>query len=763
MVRTSARRSSIRTALERLEERWTPAGDMVLRWNLLALDANKLDHSIGGPAHQAGPGKSARALAIVHAAIYDAVDSIAHAYQPYEFQVAAAPGASIEAAAAAAGHDTLVALYPSMQATFDAALAQDLAGFPGPSGQAGAMVGHQVATQLLALRQNDGSQSNPPYTPSGQIGTWTPDPLHPSQQALNPGWGSVTPFGMISGTQFQAPAPPAFDSAAYTAAYNELIQLGGDGVTTPTQRTAAQTQIGIFWGYDGQPGLGTPPRLYNQITRIIATQKGNTEIQNARLFALVNIAMADAGVAAWSTKYTDNFWRPVTAIRAGDNDGNANTQGNVTWAPLGAPADNGNGTNFTPPFPAYTSGHATFGAAAFHMIADFYGTDKIPFDFTSDEFNGQTVDQNGNVRPIVTRHFDTLSQAIEENGQSRIYLGIHWSFDKTAGIAQGTAIADFIFAHTLRAKATQQRFAIGADVGGGPHVRVQETATGRFIADFFAYDTAFIGGVRVATGDVNGDGTPDIITAAGPGGGPHVKVFDGVDLHVIFSFMAYDIKFAGGVFVAAGDINGDGKADIITGPDLGGGPHVRVFSGATGGELMSFLAYSPAFFGGVHVAAGDVNGDGKADVITGAGLGGGPHVRAFSGADGSGLLSFFAYDMAFRGGVFVAGGDCDGNGRADIITGAGPGGGPHVEVFNGQGARLQSFVAALPPNPLLPNGIHVGCTDVDGDGRADLLAAAAAGSAPVVDARDAMSLVQLEQPLVYDANFLGGVFVGGVI
>jgi hypothetical protein len=363
---------------------------------------------------------------------------------------------------------------------------------------------------------------------------------------------------------------------------------------------------------------------------------------------------------------------------------------------------------------------------------------------------------------VVSRHFDTLSQAIEENGQSRIYLGIHWAFDKNEGIAQGTAIADFIFAHTLRAKPVVRQFAIGADAGGGPHVRVQETATGRFIADFFAYDASFRGGVRVANADVNGDGIPDIITAPGPGGGPHIKVFDGTDLHLLYSFMAYDINFRGGVFVAAADVNGDGKADIITAPDAGGGPDVRVFSGATGTELMRFLAYDPTFFGGVRVAAGDINGDGKADIITGAGIGGGPHVRAFSGADAAPLVSFFAYDPAFRGGVFVAAGDCDGNGMAEIVTGAGAGGGPHVEVFTGTGARLQSFIAALPSNPLLANGIHVGCADINGDGRADLLAAATAGSPPIVDARDAMSLAQLEQPMVYDPTFLGGVFVGGV-
>ncbi|HSR41661.1 MAG TPA: VCBS repeat-containing protein, partial [Longimicrobiales bacterium] len=197
----------------------------------------------------------------------------------------------------------------------------------------------------------------------------------------------------------------------------------------------------------------------------------------------------------------------------------------------------------------------------------------------------------------------------------------------------------------------------GAGAGGGPHVRVFSGATGDELMSFFAYAASFTGGVRVASGDVNGDGLADVVTAAGAGGGPHVKVFDGATGNELMSFFAYTPTFTGGVFVGSGDVNGDGFADIVTGAGAGGGPHVKVFDGATGNESASFFAYAPQFTGGVTVSAGDVNDDGHADIITGAGAGGGPHVKIFDGATGNESASFFAYDAAFQGGVFVAGGD----------------------------------------------------------------------------------------------------------
>ena len=226
---------------------------------------------------------------------------------------------------------------------------------------------------------------------------------------------------------------------------------------TPTERTAEQTHIGTFWAYDGTPSLCAPPRLYNQITVHLADQMGTSDLELARLLALVNVAMADAGLAIWESKYYYDFWRPVTGIRESDpgagpsgaGDGNPYTIGDPTFSPLGAPASNLQGPNFTPPFPSYPSGHGGFGGALFQTLRRFYGTDDIPFTFVSDEFNGITLGNDGTARPLIPRSFSSLSQAEDENGESRIYLGIHWRFDKDQAIAQGRRVGDYVVDHVF--------------------------------------------------------------------------------------------------------------------------------------------------------------------------------------------------------------------------------------------------------------------------------------------------------------------------
>jgi hypothetical protein len=444
--------------VEKLEARVLFATDFVLDWNAVALQTVADDHSplIVSSPEQRGPTRTSRALAIVHAAIFDAVNSIDPSYEPYLVPLRAPRGTSMGAAVATAAHDTLAALYPRQKADFRAALKESLAEVPNGVGELlGVAIGKFVASQVLRARRNDGADRAMSYSEPDEPGVFQTFPGEPAP--LGPQWGKVTPFTMKRGSQFRAPPPPALDSAAYAAAYNEVKDYGGDGITTPTLRSAEQTHVGIYWGYDGAPNLGTPPRLYNQIARTIANQEGNTQVENARMFALINLAMADAGIASWETKYAYDLWRPIRGIRQVDSDGDALDDGNAAtvadpdWTPLGAPYSNSptGSTNFTPPFPAYVSGHATFGAALFQTLTRFYGSDDIAFTFTSDEYNGTTWDVDGTVRPLKPRSFSSFSQASEENGQSRIYLGVHWAFDKTEGIKQGNAIANYAFNNYL--------------------------------------------------------------------------------------------------------------------------------------------------------------------------------------------------------------------------------------------------------------------------------------------------------------------------
>ena len=444
--------------------------DSVRRWNEIALNANALDHVPVAPEgpEQFGPLRTARAFAIVHIAIFDAVNAIVGDYKSYTGLPPALGGASMNAAIAQAAHDTLVELFPSQTKSFDALLAEDLSKIhDGRAKKDGIDLGRQAAAAILALRANDGSQYDEEiygneYMLAAGLGKWRQDLISQIPIALGSRWAElVTPFVLIAADQFPVPPPPALNTPEYAAAFNEVKNYGGcgddpvacesefGGSVTPTKRTPEQTQIGIYWGYDGTPGLGTPPRLYNQIVVQIAEQKGTDAIELARLLALVNVAMADAGLACWETKYREEFWRPITGIREAAGDGNNDTVENLSWTPLGAPASNKMGPNFTPPFPAYTSGHATFGAAMFETLRKFYRTDRIRFTFVSDEFNGVTRDNQGIVRPLIPRSFKSLSEAEQENGQSRIYLGIHWAFDKTEGIEQGRSVADYVFANAF--------------------------------------------------------------------------------------------------------------------------------------------------------------------------------------------------------------------------------------------------------------------------------------------------------------------------
>ncbi len=433
------------------------ASNELIAWSQVALDAVYIDATPPAAGEtrteneEAGPPRASRALAIVYISMYDAVQSIAGVYNPYT-DMPINSSANMSAAIAQAAHDTLSAMFPSQSPSFDSALATDLSNITASTKAAGIVRGKLAAANILALRSNDGSQiADPTYTqlnlPTGP-GNWAPDVLSKSPAALGGYWANVTPFTMDSTDQYRSEEPYAMGSAEYEKDYQDAKNYGGDGETTPTKRTVDETHIGIFWGYDGAPKIGTPPRLYNMVALTIAKDQGldNQPTELSRVLALVNTSMADAAMACWDSKYFYNRWRPDNAIRATDDK---------TWMALGAMESNTTNPDFTPPFPAYPSGHATFGGALFETMRNVFG--NASFTFVSDEYNGVTTDSHGNVRPLLPRTYKSFTQAETENARSRIYLGVHWQHDATAGITMGNQVADNVYASYFTPRSKKAR------------------------------------------------------------------------------------------------------------------------------------------------------------------------------------------------------------------------------------------------------------------------------------------------------------------
>ena len=307
--------------------------------------------------------------------------------------------------------------------------------------------------------------------------------------------------------------------------------------------------------------------------------------------------------------------------------------------------------------------------------------------------------------------------------------------------AVGTGVAGAAELRNLPAE-----FLVGAGAGGGPAVRVYSTVTGQATGEFMAFEPSFAGGVRVAVGDVNADGYADYVLGAGPGGGPRVRVLSGKDRSPLADFFAFEPGFGGGVFVAAGDIDGDGYADIIAGAGPGAGPRWVAFSGNGFAVLASRFAFNPDFAGGVRVAAIDLDGDGRAEVVTGAGPGGAPRVVVFGGPTPQPVASFFAFAPDFAGGVFVGGG------AGVLAVGAGPGGGPVVSVYRGVEPALVRTYFALAPN--FDGGVSVG---VAADG--SVLAGAGPGGSPAFSRLAAGAAPPPAEAFAFDLSFRGGVWV----
>jgi hypothetical protein len=369
---------------------------------------------------------------------------------------------------------------------------------------------------------------------------------------------------------------------------------------------------------------------------------------------------------------------------------------------------------------------------------------------------GVTVTGSGSASLTMTGPIATLNAAL--TGLSYTPApGFYGTDTLTVMASDGALTGTTSVPVDVRADPARHRFVVGAMTGGGPAVKTY-TAAGDTQASFFAYDPSFRGGVHVATGDINGDGVPDVVTGAGVDGAPLVNVFDGATGKVLRTFYAFDQGFRGGVHVAVADVTGDGTPDIIVGAGDGGAPQIEVFDGRTGLLVSSFYAFDPSFRGGVNVAAGDLDGDGRAEVVAGAGFGGAPAVGVFDGVSGKQLASYYAFDPSFRDGVNVAVGDTDGDGIAEVIAGAGEGGAPAVGIFAGLTGEMRSSFYAF--GEAFRGGVSVATADVNGDHVDDLIVGTGSGAAAEVRVLNGPDRTLIMDLLPFDQEFEGGVFVG---
>lgn len=384
----------------------------------------------GNPLHES------HMYAMAHLAIHDALNAIDRRFRPYAFFGRASRGASTDAAVATAARDVLVPVLGQIPAPFppaciaaaiegvEADYAAALDAVPDrPAKRKGINVGARAAAAILALRADDGSDTpllDLEYPQGTEPGEYRFTPGTPF--AFAPGWQNVTPFVLEDSSQFRADAPYDVTESAYTADFAEVKRLGGDGTTTPSERTAEQTEIALFW-------VESSPLQWNRIARTLAAEEGLDLWEQARLFGLLNMALADGYVGSFETKYLYNYWRPVTAIQQADTDSNPDTDVDPTWTPLVT----------TPPIPDHDSAHSVEGGAAAQVFRRFFGTDEISFETCSLTLPaGSTC----NDATSVTRSFTSFSQAAEENALSRILVGFHFRNAVEQGIEHGRKIGN---------------------------------------------------------------------------------------------------------------------------------------------------------------------------------------------------------------------------------------------------------------------------------------------------------------------------------
>ena len=415
-------------------------GDLVADWNATMLNAIRDWTTLSDDPYPrrivpSRPGQAARNLAMVHVAMFDAINAVEGRYTPYFPDLPRDEQASPLAALATAAHRVAASLYsdrdelPVWDATLQASL--DLV----PDGEAktrGIQLGEQVAQRMLAARASDGSLLPSHYVPSDLPGRWnrTAPDLTPPEL---PQWARVTPFALADATAFRPAPPPDLGSPQYAAAVDEVLRLGR---IDSTERTPEQTELVTFWA--NGPGTATPPGHWNRIATDLLMTDGRDLLDHARTLALLNLALADAAITAWDAKYQYDLWRPLHAIRRASEDGNDATLTDSNWLPLLK----------TPAHPSYVSGHSTFSAAAATVLTELFG-DQVTFTSTTDPLSGLTQ------RPlapelIVTRQFTSFWQAAEQAGLSRIYGGIHYAFDNTAGMQLGKAVGEAVIGHWLQ-------------------------------------------------------------------------------------------------------------------------------------------------------------------------------------------------------------------------------------------------------------------------------------------------------------------------
>ncbi len=385
--------------------------DEVTSWNLVATNA--------GLAAGQSPPLQTRTYAIVHIAIHDALNAIDRRNGPYALETKAVPGASTTAAVAAAARDTLIALVPSQRESIERAYSEALAAVSdGGARASGVAIGQAAAALILSRRSVDGSNGTAAWSPGSVPGQYRPTPPANATPIL-PHWGNVTPFALRNGWQYRVDPPLDMNSDRYADEVNEIKLIGG---ATSRLRNDEQSEIARHW-YEASG------QAWNRIARNVSEQQRLDPWENARLFALVNIALADGYIGNFESKYFYNFWRPITAIRDGDIDGNLDTVGEMEW----------NSYLVSPAIPEWPSGHATVGAAAAEVMGRFFGTDYFAFSVTA-----------GVPYAGTTRQYYSFSQAALENANSRVLAGIHFRASCLAGLGQGQRIGDFVYGSVLR-------------------------------------------------------------------------------------------------------------------------------------------------------------------------------------------------------------------------------------------------------------------------------------------------------------------------